>query len=534
MLKLSIQKKLVLSYAIVIILTAMVSAIGISSTIQNVQVADHAQEVLEVRHARTRSTYNTLFEMHKDILALRNKNADAASLKKIQEEMDSFNTASKAMHATRYPKEIGTVKEKTDIYINNYQQKFLPLISTGNAQDKEKAFKVIEAEMTPDFIDMAINLETVIEYQIKDVDIAVTDLKDMRPVYVNAVIAVIALIIAIFTAYSLPKYIIKSVSRLTREAEVIAAGDLSTPILTHAQDEMGTAIHAVEHMRSSWKDRITQISEVATQTIENSHSINEITTQISEKSAQAQNRAMTVAAASDEMVSTTADIAKNCENAAKVANESVEITNQGVQDVEYTIDGMHEQVKKTTEDANRIKTLFDQTQKIGTIVQTIEDIASQTNLLALNAAIEAARAGEAGKGFAVVADEVRALASRSSSSTQEITKMVSQIQDDASMANESMTKSLESINDLSEKAANVRTSLHGIISKVNDVNSRITQIATAAEQQTTATSEISENMQQITDATNEFVKLVEKSQSQVVNNVDNVTVLLDQMKKFKI
>ena len=97
-----------------------------------------------------------------------------------------------------------------------------------------------------------------------------------------------------------------------------------------------------------------------------------------------------------------------------------------------------------------------------------------------------------------------------------------------------MTKSLESINDLSEKAANVRTSLHGIISKVNDVNSRITQIATAAEQQTTATSEISENMQQITDATNEFVKLVEKSQSQVVNNVDNVTVLLDQMKKFKI
>ena len=203
--------------------------------------------------------------------------------------MDSFNTASKAMHATRYPKEIGTVKEKTDIYINNYQQKFLPLIGTGNAQDKEKAFKVIEAEMTPDFIDMAINLETVIEYQIKDVDIAVTDLKDMRPVYVNAVIAVIALIIAIFTAYSLPKYIIKSVSRLTREAEVIAAGDLSTPILTHAQDEMGTAIHAVEHMRSSWKDRIAQISEVATQTIENSHSINEITTQISEKSAQAQN-----------------------------------------------------------------------------------------------------------------------------------------------------------------------------------------------------------------------------------------------------
>ena len=179
MLKLSIQKKLVLSYAIVIILTAMVSAIGISSTIQNVQVADHAQEVLEVRHARTRSTYNTLFEMHKDILALINKNADAASLKKIQEEMDSFNTASKAMHATRYPKEIGTVKEKTDIYINNYQQKFLPLIGTGNAQDKEKAFKVIEAEMTPDFIDMAINLETVIEYQIKDVDIAVTDLKDM-------------------------------------------------------------------------------------------------------------------------------------------------------------------------------------------------------------------------------------------------------------------------------------------------------------------------------------------------------------------
>lgn len=283
-----------------------------------------------------------------------------------------------------------------------------------------------------------------------------------------------------------------------------------------------------------WKDRVSEIIEVAHESIDNTHKIHEITRKVAEKSENAQSRAMTVAAASDEMVSTTSDIAKNCENAANVASESVEITRNGVKDVEFTINGMQDQVVKSKSDAERIQTLFEQSKKIGSIVQTIEDIASQTNQLALNAAIEAARAGNVRKGFAVVADEVRALASRSSASTQQITKMVVKIQEDASAANTSMTASLENISNLAQKAEDVRSILHGIIDKVNDVNGRITQIATAAEQQTTATSEISENMQQITEATKQFVDMVMEVQNMSDHSLVSVEHLLDQMNKIKI
>ena len=189
---------------------------------------------------------------------------------------------------------------------------------------------------------------------------------------------------------------------------------------------------------------------------------------------------------------------------------------------------------KSKSDAERIQTLFEQSQKIGSIVQTIEDIASQTNQLALNAAIEAARVGNVRKGFAVVADEVRALASRSSASTQQITKMVVKIQEDASATNTSMTASLENISNLAQKTEDVRSILHGIIDKVNDVNGRITQIATAAEQQTTATSEISENMQQITEATKQFVDMVMEVQNMPDHSLVSVEHLLDQMNKIKI
>ena len=212
------------------------------------------------------------------------------------------------------------------------------------------------------------------------------------------------------------------------------------------------------------------------------------------------------------MVSTTADIAKNCEQASISSNESSQITTTGIHRVQDTIDKLDTQVEKSKHDAQLVKNLADQAQKIGTIVQTIDDIASQTNLLALNAAIEAARAGEAGKGFAVVADEVRALASSTSASTQEITRMVSQVQTDANVADEAMQASVKVMDGISAETGQLHSILSEVTDKVTEVNAQITQIATAAEEQTTATSEISSNMKNITDGSKNLAQ-----ELQVVN-----------------
>ena len=188
--------------------------------------------------------------------------------------------------------------------------------------------------------------------------------------------------------------------------------------------------------------------------------------------------------------------------------------------VELAMKNIRQQSEHTKDNATKIENLARQSREIGSIVSTIDDIAAQTNLLALNAAIEAARAGEAGRGFAVVADEVRALASRTSQSTQEISKMVKNIQDEATMATDSINVSVENMDKVAEDAQNIVQILNNITEHVNDVNTQITQIATAAEEQTAATSEISTHMQNVTtvaadmsaDADNQYHAMTEATQ----------------------
>jgi methyl-accepting chemotaxis protein len=149
--------------------------------------------------------------------------------------------------------------------------------------------------------------------------------------------------------------------------------------------------------------------------------------------------------------------------------------------------------------AKTIENLGSRSEQIGEIVGTIQDIADQTNLLALNAAIEAARAGEQGRGFAVVADEVRALAERTTRATKEISEMIRSIQSETKGAVVAMEAGVDEVTKGSEKATESGRALEKILEQINEVTMQVNQVATAAEEQTAATSEISSNMNQITE-----------------------------------
>ncbi len=311
---------------------------------------------------------------------------------------------------------------------------------------------------------------------------------------------ILALIISLLFSRSITS-ILRSVLESVRQ---FGRGDFSAEVKVTSSTEFGEVQKGLEAMRRDLSGIIALVKDTSGKIVDAMGNVSSISDRIRASSKDSQSRALTVAAASDEMVSTTADIAKNCEAAARDAGTTNSITQQSIASVQQTIDIIKKQAEKTRSDADQIAALAEQADKVSTIVETIESIASQTNLLALNAAIEAARAGEAGKGFAVVADEVRTLASRTSRSTQEITKMVTGIQQGAKACNDSMAMSCENMNQIAASSDGIKETLGKVSSQVSGVSEEISQVTSAVEQQNLATSEISTNMQGITKAAKEL------------------------------
>ena len=317
-----------------------------------------------------------------------------------------------------------------------------------------------------------------------------------------------------------------NLQRVIRHARLIAEGDLRDSIKTHRTDEFGEAFNILEEMREALHTKMSAIIDQTQQAVELDEHVLANSQDILALIKKTEDAAIAVAAATNEMVASTQEIASNCEKASTAAQFTNDIATKSMTTVQGSISGIHQQAQQTKLDSDQIVNLVEHSKNINSIVETIDEIAAQTNLLALNAAIEAARAGEAGRGFAVVADEVRALASRTSSSTKEISNMVSRIQNDANEATAAMSNSVASMDEIANSATDVDNQLHEVLHHMGAVTDQVTHIAAATEQQSATTTDISNNMHDITRSTNE----ISTETSNTVDSIHEAVRLINQLK----
>ncbi len=271
-------------------------------------------------------------------------------------------------------------------------------------------------------------------------------------------------------------------------------GDLTKRINISGNDEISEVGKMLNRFIEKLHNIINQVSGSSIQLASSAIELRSTSKEMLESIAQLSSQSTSLATAGEEMSATSGDIANNCHHAATNAGGASNKANRGALIVGQSIAVMNTIAERVQSAARTVDALGARSKQIGTIIGTIEDIADQTNLLALNAAIEAARAGEQGRGFAVVADEVRALAERTTRATKEIGEMIKAVQNETKDAVASMEQSVSQVEQGGIHAEESGRSLQEILSIINDVTDQISQIATAAEEQTATTREISQNV----------------------------------------
>ena len=279
----------------------------------------------------------------------------------------------------------------------------------------------------------------------------------------------------------------------------VAAGDLTARSSITTRDEMGMLAAEVNEMAGKLNETLNRVAANSEQVAAAANQLHGTSEQIATGAEEVAAQTGTVATASEEMAATSSEIAQNCHMAAEGGRQATDRAQTGKLVVEQTVQVMNRIADQVKNSAATVAGLGERSDQIGAIIGTIEDIADQTNLLALNAAIEAARAGEQGRGFAVVADEVRALAERTTRATREIGEMIKSIQSETREAVGAMEQGVREVENGTREAAKSGESLQEILIQINEVAMQVNQIATAAEEQTATTGEITNNIVQITD-----------------------------------
>lgn len=317
------------------------------------------------------------------------------------------------------------------------------------------------------------------------------------------ILACAALIFSAFTLF----WIVRSIAKPLNEAVVVmnkvAEGDLTAAIESKSTNEVGQFMSSAKHMIEKLKTIIADLKSASSNIASASQELSASSEQMSRGVTEQSGRATQIATATNEMSQTVVDVAKNASSISSSSAETANIAKEGETIVNKSVEEVKAIADTVNESAKLMGSLGERSKQIGEIVNVIKDIADQTNLLALNAAIEAARAGEQGRGFAVVADEVRKLAERTAKATSEIGNMIGAIQEEMEKAVTSMQDGTKRVEVGVEFSARAGEALRKIVGSVSELQSMVQQIASATEEMSTASEQISGDIEAIANVSKE-------------------------------
>ena len=346
--------------------------------------------------------------------------------------------------------------------------------------------------------------------------------------------SLIAIAIGVFVAIFISRMIAAPLRNVVDRAQSIAGGDLTgDPLKVSGDDEITELTVAINEMSSGLRNMVQQVSGATGQLGSAAEEMSAVTMQTSQGIEEQRAQTDELATAMNEMAATVQEVARHAleaANGASTANDESSNGRQVVNDAVNTIDSLSQAIGKAAEAIQRVEADSD---RIGTVLDVIRGIAEQTNLLALNAAIEAARAGEQGRGFAVVADEVRTLAGRTQDSTQEIQTMIESLQAGSKEAVQLMDQSREQSQMGVEQTAKAGDALSAIADAVEGINDMNTQIASAAEEQNSVAEEINRNVVSISQVADESAQGAEQTARASEDLAKLATDLQQMVAQFK-
>ncbi|MEB0077338.1 methyl-accepting chemotaxis protein [Pseudomonas sp. CCI3.2] len=433
------------------------------------------------------------------------QNRDPATQDKILDSMTKRDQMVTEAQAS-YEKLINGAEEQ-GIYnqflqlVTQYRQLEDRMRALSRADKLEELNVLLSVDLQNNSDQMNVVLTKLVDINTQQMATANQEGADQYSLAFNMVVGllIIATVLTILFAWLLTNSITHPVSEALLVAEDIAEGNLTRQIKVEGSDEIGRLLKAMQKMQAKLRDTLNHISGSATQLASAAEELNTVTDESARGLAQQNKEIEQAATAVNQMTTAVEEVARNAVSTSDASKDATTSASDGRELVMETVGAIERMSGDVQSTAELIGNLANESRDIGKVLDVIRGLADQTNLLALNAAIEAARAGEAGRGFAVVADEVRALAHRTQQSTSEIERMIGSIQGGTEQAVNSMRNSTERAESTLNIAKGAGLALDTINAAIVQINERNLVIASAAEEQAQVAREVDRNLVNIRD-----------------------------------